>query len=173
MTQYGAWISYSGTAKIMLALVLLAAAGGVTYAATRLPLPVRPARPGEAAATFMFVTLGLAIAVFAGCVATYVKAAQREHVFHAPPVDPITPVTLRCVGVIFVIILLISARSLGWGVALGSAAIGALAAPMIFEFRSISSSWPESTHRFRPIQPCTGSSSSHPCSSSKSSRCPC
>jgi hypothetical protein len=43
MTQYGTWISYSGTAKIMLALVLLAAAGGVTYAATRLPLPGQPA----------------------------------------------------------------------------------------------------------------------------------
>lgn len=134
MTQYGTWVSYSGTAKIMLAFVLLAAAGGVTYAATRLPLPVRLARPGEAAATFMFVILGLAIMVFAGCVTTYVKAEHREHVFHAPPVDPITPVTLSCVGVIFVIILLISARSLGWGVALGSAAIGALAAPMIFEF---------------------------------------
>jgi hypothetical protein len=134
MTQYGAWASYSGSAKIMLALVLLAAAGGVTYAATRLPLPVRPARPGEAATTFMVVAWRFAIALFAACVAAYVKAAHREHVFHAPPVDPITPVTLSCVGVIFVIILLISARSLGWGVALGSAAIGALAAPMIFEF---------------------------------------
>ena len=134
MTQYGAWASYSGSAKIMLALVLLAAAGGVTYAATRLPLPVRPARPGEAATSFMVVAWGFAIALFAACVATYVKAAHREHVFHAPPVDPITPVTLSCVGVIFVIILLVSARSLGWRVALGSAAIGALAAPMIFEF---------------------------------------
>jgi hypothetical protein len=38
----------------------------------------------------MFVTLGLAIMVFAGCVATVLKAAHREHVFHAPPVDPIT-----------------------------------------------------------------------------------
>ena len=51
MTQYGTWASYSGSAKIMLALVLLAAAGGVTYAATRLPLPsgqqgpARPLRP--------------------------------------------------------------------------------------------------------------------------------
>jgi hypothetical protein len=35
MTQYGAWASYSGSAKIVLALVLLAATGGVTYAATR------------------------------------------------------------------------------------------------------------------------------------------
>jgi hypothetical protein len=134
VTQYGTWVSYSGTAKIMLAFVLLAAAGGVTYAATRLRLPVRPARPGEAAATFMFVTWGLAIAAFAACATTVLKAARRAHVFHAPPVDPITPVTLSCVGVIFVIILLISVSSLGWGVALGSAALGALAAPMIFEF---------------------------------------
>ena len=43
MTQYGTRISYSGTAKIMLAFVLLAAAGGVTYAATQLPVGVRPA----------------------------------------------------------------------------------------------------------------------------------
>ncbi len=134
MIQHGTWVSYSGSAKIVLAFVLLAAAGGVTYAATRLPLPVRLARPSEAAATFMFVILGLAIMAFAGCATTYVKAEHREHVFHAPPVSPITPVTLTCVGVIFVIILLISARPLGWGVALGSAAIGALAAPMIFEF---------------------------------------
>jgi small-conductance mechanosensitive channel len=117
MTQYGAWASYSGSAKIVLALVLLAAAGGVTYAATRLPRPVRPARPGEAATTFMFVAWGFAIVAFAACVTTYLQAAKREHVFHAPPVDPITPVTLSCVGVIFVIILLISARSLGWGCA--------------------------------------------------------
>ena len=32
MTQYDTWISYSGTAKIMLTFVLLAAAGGVTLA---------------------------------------------------------------------------------------------------------------------------------------------
>jgi hypothetical protein len=133
MTHYAPWISYGGTARIGLAVVLLAAGAGVMYAATLLPLPARLARPGETTTTFMFVTWGFAIAAFAGCVTAYVKAAQREHVFHAAPVDPITPVTLSCVGVLFVVILLISARSLGWGVALGSAVIGALAAPMIFE----------------------------------------
>lgn len=169
MTQDGTWVSYSGSGRIILACVLLAAAAGVTYAATRLPRPVRPARSGEAAANPMFVTWGFAIAAFAGCAAVYVKADRREHVFHAPPVDPITPVTLSCVGIIFVVILLISARSLGSGVALGSATLGALAAPMISSFRSTSSSWSEPTRRFRPIQPCTGSCSSRPCSSSKSS----
>jgi hypothetical protein len=134
MTHSTLWVSYGGSAKIVLAGVLLAAAAGVVYAAIRLPLPARPAKPGEKTATFMFVTWGFAIAAFAGCATAYVKAARREHVFHAPPVDPITPVTLSCVGVLFVVILLVSARSLGWGNALGSAVIGALAAPMIFEF---------------------------------------
>jgi hypothetical protein len=134
MTHYAPWVSYGGTARIGLAVVLLAVAAGAAYAATRLPLPARLARPGETATTIMVVAWGFAIAAFAGCAAAYVKAAQREHIFHAPPVDPITPVTLSCVAVIFVIILLISARPLGWGAALGSAAIGALAAPMIFEF---------------------------------------
>jgi len=134
MTHYAPWVSYGGTARIGLAVALLATAAGVADAATRLPPPARPARPSETATTVMLVAWGLAIAAFAGCVAAYAKAAQREHVFHAPPVDPITPVTLSCVAVIFVVILLISARPLGWGAALGSAAIGALAAPMIFEF---------------------------------------
>jgi hypothetical protein len=134
MTHYAPWVSYGGTARIGLAVVLLAAAAAVAYAATRLPLPARLARPGERATTIMAVAWGFAIAAFAGCATCYVKAAHREHIFHAPPVDPITPVTLSCVAVIFVIILLISVRPLGWGAALGSAAIGALAAPMIFEF---------------------------------------
>jgi hypothetical protein len=134
MTHYAPWVSYGGTARIGLALVLLAAATAVAYAAARLPLPARPAKPGETATTVMLVAWGLAIAAFAGCVAAYAQAAQRKHVFHAPPVDPIAPVTLSCAGVLFVLILLICARPLGWGAALGSAAIGALAAPMIFEF---------------------------------------
>jgi hypothetical protein len=39
MTQYGTWVSYGGAARVGLALVLLAAAGGLAYAGTRLPLP--------------------------------------------------------------------------------------------------------------------------------------
>jgi len=132
MTHYGAWISYGGTARIVLALVLTAVAGGVAYAGTRLPLPVRPARPGQPARTLLLVTWLLAIAAFLACVSVYVHQARQEHLLHPPPADPITPVTVIGVGVIFAVITL-AGSSHGWRVALGSAVLGALAAPMIFE----------------------------------------
>ena len=96
MTQYGTWVSYSGTARIVLAIVLLAAAGGVAYAGTRLPLPARPARPGQGARTFMLVSWGFAIIAFLVCLPIYVKHARQEHLLHAAPADPITPVTVIC-----------------------------------------------------------------------------
>jgi hypothetical protein len=133
VTQSGTWVSYDGAARIVLAGVLVAAAGGAAYAGTRLPLPVRPAMPGEGARTFMLVTWGFAITAFLFCLPIYVHQARREHLFHAAPPDPITPVTAVCVAVIFVIIFLLG-RPHGWRVALGSAVIGAVAAPMIFEF---------------------------------------
>jgi hypothetical protein len=133
VAQAGTWVSYGGAARIVLAVVLVAAAGGVAYAGIRLPLPVRPARPSEGARTFMLATWGFAITAFLVCLPIYVKQARREHLFHAAPADPITPVTAICVAVIFVIIFLLG-RSHGWRVALGSAVIGAVAAPMIFEF---------------------------------------
>jgi hypothetical protein len=133
VTQAGTWVSYGGAARIVLAGVLVATAGGVAYAGTRLPLPVRPARPSEGARTFMLVTWGLAITAFLFCLPIYVHQARREHLFHAAPPDPITPVTAACVAVIFVIIF-IAGSSRGWRAALASAAIGAVAAPMIFEF---------------------------------------
>jgi hypothetical protein len=133
VTQSGTWVSYSGTARMALAVVLLAAAGGVVYGAMRLPLPVRLPRPSEGARTFMLVIWGFAVIAFLVCLPIYVEHARREHLLHGTPADPITPVTAACVVVIFVIIF-VAGRSRGWRVALASAAIGAVAAPMIFEF---------------------------------------
>ena len=132
VTQAGTWVSFAGPARIALAGVLLAAAGGVAYAGTRLPLPAWPARPSEGARTFMLVTWGLAITAFLVCLPIYVHQARREHLLHAAPADPITPVTALCVAVIFAIIFAVGS-SHGWRAALASAAIGAMAAPMIFE----------------------------------------
>jgi hypothetical protein len=133
MPQYGTWVSYGGAARIVLAVVLVAAAGGVAWAGTLLPLPLRPARPGETAKTFMLVIWGLAILAFLVCLPVYVRHARREHLYHGAPPTPIFPITATCAVVIFVVILLVS-RSHGRQVALMSAAIGAAAAPMIFEF---------------------------------------
>ena len=133
MPQYGTWVSYGGGARIVLAIVLVAAAGGVAYAGTLLPLPLRLPRPGETAKTFMPVIWGFAIIAFLVCVPVYVRHARREHLYHGAPPTPIFPITATCAVAIFVVILLMS-RSYGWQVMLMSAAIGAAAAPMIFEF---------------------------------------
>jgi hypothetical protein len=130
--HYGTWVSFGGNARIALAVVLAAAAGGVAYAGTRMPLPLRPARPSEKARLFMIVAWAFAITAFLVCVGVYIQQMRREHLLHVPPADPITPVTFIAAGGLFVAILIIGSPR-GWQVALPSAAIGAMAAPMIFE----------------------------------------
>ena len=133
MTQYGTWVSYGGDAKIWLAIGLLAVAGGVTFAGIRLPLPVRATRPGPAGRIAMILAWAASIAAFLICLVIY--ARQYVHAYGptatAPPADRIAPITLLAVAVVFVII--ISRSSPGFGTRLASGAIGALAAPWIFE----------------------------------------
>ena len=52
MTQSGTWVSYSGSARLMLAIILLAAAGGLVYAGIRFRRPVRLPRPGATLTVF-------------------------------------------------------------------------------------------------------------------------
>ena len=133
MTQYGTWVSYGGGARIWLAAGLLAAAGSLAYAGIRLPLPARATRPGQAARVVMIAAWATAIAAFLGCAGIYVQQYIREyHPAQAAPTDRIAPVTLLAMVAVFIIIL--SRSTPGFGTRLASAAIGALAAPMIFEF---------------------------------------
>jgi hypothetical protein len=126
-TQHGMWINYSGTAEIVLAAVLVAAAAGVAYAGLRLPLPARLPRPGRTATVCMVVAWLVSIAAFIACLALYVVHALREHLGgHATPADPITPVSVVAFGIVWFAIALVH-NSRGWRVALGSALIGALA----------------------------------------------
>lgn len=131
-TQYGTWIGYGGTARSVLAVVLLAAAGGVTYLGVRLPAPIRTARAGRTALIVVLVAWVVSILAFFAGASVYVRQMIREQLAQAPPADPITPVTVICVGAVFVVILI--AGTHGWKIRLTSAVIGALAAPMIFEF---------------------------------------
>jgi hypothetical protein len=132
MTQSGTWVSYAGSAGIALAGVLAASAAAVAYAGFRLRLPARLPRPGRTVRILMLAIWPLAILAFPVCVWLYAVQAEKEHVAKVPPADPITPVTLIGVGVIFCVIVL-AQNSRGWRIALGSAVVGALAAPMIFE----------------------------------------
>ncbi len=131
MTTEGAWIGYGGAARIGLAVVLLAVAGGVAYAGVRWPGPFPARKPRPAVANLMIAVWVLAITVFLVCASVYVQQARHELPGRATPADPITPVTLVGVGVVFLAILI---ASTGRPAArLGSAVIGALAAPWIFE----------------------------------------
>jgi hypothetical protein len=125
------WVSYGGTADFVLAGVLAAAAAVLVYAGFRLPLPARLPTPSRPVRILLLVSWGFAIVAFLVCASIYVTHAIREHIAKATA-NPITPVTLIGVGVIFCIIA-IAHRSAG-GPALKSAVIGALAAPWIFEF---------------------------------------
>jgi hypothetical protein len=131
MTTEGAWIGYSGTARIGIAVVLLAVAGGVAYAGTRWPGPVQARRPRPAVANLMLAIWILAITAFLVCASLYVHQARHDFPGRATPTDPITPVTLVGAGIVFFVILIASTG--GPAARLGSAAIGALAAPWIFE----------------------------------------
>jgi hypothetical protein len=134
MTQYGTWVSYGGDARIMLATGLLAVAGGVTLAGIRLPLPVRATRPSPGGRVAMILAWIASIVAFLVCLTIYIR--QYIHAYSltahtAAPKDPIAPITLTAALVVFFII--ISRPSPGFGTRLASAAIGAMAAPMIFE----------------------------------------
>jgi uncharacterized protein YhhL (DUF1145 family) len=135
MTQYATWASYGGDARTWLALGLLAAASAAVLAGIRLPLPVRfnqlePA--GRAAMKVAWATSVTALLVCGSIYTTQVKQDIRASGLSAPALKPtILPVTLTAAAVLFVII--ISRRSPDLPARMASAAIGAIAAPMIFE----------------------------------------
>jgi len=129
----GTWVSYSGSARIVLAVVLGAVVAGVVYGATRLRRPAELPKPGQTAKSFLVLAWLLAIIAFLICAAHYVVALRHHHLLRALPPHPITPVTSVCAAVSFVTILILT-RSHDRGVRLASAAIGAIAAPMVFEF---------------------------------------
>jgi hypothetical protein len=134
-TVDGTWVSYSGTARITLTIVLLAAAAGMVYAGARLRRPVRLPRPGRTAGAVMVVAWVLAITAFLVCAHQFVSALRQQHLLHllhGVLLDPIESVTGACVVVIFVTILVLT-RAHEYPVPLVSAAVGAMAAAMIFE----------------------------------------
>jgi hypothetical protein len=131
MHEYGTWALYAGAGRVLLAIVLLAAAGGLAYAGTRFHRPVLVARPGRAA------TVGTLLAwVFSGAAflvgdAILKYEGSRHHAAGTAPADPIALVTMTAAVILFVIVFIATPHGL-W-VRLTSAVIAAMAAPMIFE----------------------------------------
>jgi ABC-2 type transport system ATP-binding protein len=132
MSLNGGWVSYGGDARIELAAGLLAVAGGAAYAGIRLRRPVRPVRPPTSVVVLMFSLWVVALMAFLVGLGVYVKQFVHDYPHITSGVhNPITPVTLLAAAAIFGIIM----TRTGWRyqTRLGSAVVGAMAAPMIFE----------------------------------------
>ena len=132
MSLNGGWVSYGGDAKIELAVGLLAVAGCAAYAGIRLRRPVRAVRPPTSVVVLMFSLWGVALIAFAIGLGIYVRQFLHDYPHIKSGVtNPIAPVTFLAAVVLFGIIM----TRTGWRyqTRLGSAVVGAMAAPMIFE----------------------------------------
>lgn len=132
-TVDGNWISYGGTARIALAIVLVAVAAALVYAGARLRRPVRLPKPRESVMAIMALAWLLALVAFLVCFQAFVTGLRQHHLLQGLPSDPIAPLTSALVVVIFIAIP-IFAGSHSWPARLGAAIVGAMAAPMLFEF---------------------------------------
>lgn len=126
------WVVYSGAARIILVLALAVVTAVVLYGSVRLPLPARLPTPGRRGWIIMVAAWVAAIVALLVCVAVYEVRSLQAGSTPARRSDPITPVTLVGVMVVFLVIAVVH-RKKGWRVALGGALIGALAAPWLFE----------------------------------------
>jgi hypothetical protein len=131
MTQYGTWVSYSGSARLILAIILLVAAGGLIFAGIRFRRPVRFRRPSSTLTVFMLLAWGLTAVAFLSCLAVYVGQERRDHIAKAPPADPIAVWSVTAAVVLILVVYLASPQ--GRWVRVSSAAIAAMAALAIFE----------------------------------------
>jgi len=132
MTLNGGWLSYSGDAKIELAVGLLAVAGGTACAGIRLRRPIRAVRPPTSVVVLMFSLWVVALLAALVGLSVYIKQFLHDYPHIRSGVhNPITPVTMLAALAIFGMIL----SRTGWRfpTRLGSAVVGAMAAPMIFE----------------------------------------
>jgi len=127
------WFSYGGAARVVLAVVLVAVAAGVAGVGLRLRAPVRLPSPGRTAKAVMLAAWGTAVVAFLVCLGIYVHELTQQHLIYSRPPQPVFPVTAACMIAVFIGIWFIG-RSLTDDIRMGSAFIGAIAAPMIFEF---------------------------------------
>jgi ABC-2 type transport system ATP-binding protein len=128
----GGWVSYGGDARIELAAGLLAAAGCAAYAGFRLRRPVRATRPPTSVVVLMFSLWVISLIAFAVGLLVYVRQFVHDYPhIQSMVTNPIAPVTLLAAAAIFGVIM--TRAGYPYQTRLGSAVVGAMAAPMIFE----------------------------------------
>ncbi|HLO31679.1 MAG TPA: hypothetical protein VK249_21175 [Anaerolineales bacterium] len=132
MIQYGTWRPYTGSDALLLAATLLLVAGALAYLGTRLPHPVAVQRPGRTVSLFLVLIWLLSFLVLGIAVAVYVKTLFDQVGKVSLPDSPVAPITYTSALIAFLLITFLN-RQRGLKIALGSALVGTIAAPMIFE----------------------------------------
>ncbi len=132
MTHTVAWNPYVGSSPYILASFLLL----VTYVLTYLGFRFRHAAivvkgPGKFLGVLLIVCWFLAVIAFLTSIIVY-GIAQHQQAIQFSLTNPITPVTLTSAMIAFFVILYLVRQS-GFKIAIGSAIVGTIAAPMIFE----------------------------------------
>lgn len=132
MSSHGSWRPYTGSGSIALSIVLVGAALLVIAAAWRLRQPVAPRGPGKVVAAAIITAWSLAVVMFLVALVAFVLALVQQDPNVVGPTDPITPFTAISALISFIVILSLT-RDAGARVSIGSAIVGVIAAPMIFE----------------------------------------
>lgn len=132
MNQYANWRPYEGSNSIILAVGLLIVTGVLIYLAIRLHHPIAVKRPGKFLGVCLVVLWVLSATMFLVAFIAYVLTLYRQLGHITGPADPITPITALS-GLVAFFVIAYMARHNGFWVAVGSAIVGTIAAPMIFE----------------------------------------
>ena len=132
MTQYASWSPYAGSNSIILAVGLLIITGVLIYLAIRLHHPIAVKRPGKFLSVSLVVLWVLSATMFLVAYIVYVLTLYQQLGHITGPADPITPVT-ELSGLVAFFVIVYMARHNGFWVAVGSAIVGTIAAPLIFE----------------------------------------
>lgn len=132
MTRHENWTPYVGSSSILLAVVLCIIVGVLMYLAMRLHHSIAVKRPGTSLGIVIVVIWVLSVITFLVAVTAYVLTLYQQVGKFTGPADPITPVTMTSALVAFIVIAYL-ARHSGFWVAFGSAIVGTIAAPLIFE----------------------------------------
>ncbi len=132
MYQNGTWRPYSGTEALVLVVVLIVISGGLAFLGTRMRRPVGVSQPGKVVSAFLVVIWWLALATFLTAIVTYMTTLTQQVGTIDTPSNPISPVSFLC-GLISLVAIAYMTRRRGFKIALGSAIVGTIAAPMIFE----------------------------------------
>lgn len=132
MSGHGTWAAFTGSGAIILALVSLVIAAALAYLGTRIRRPREFKRPGWTLGGLIIGMFVLAVLTFLTAAGAYGSVLIQQHPNYIGSANYITPFTFAFAAVSFFAILTLTQRSGMW-TAFGSALVGAIAGPMIFE----------------------------------------